>query len=275
MNKGQLIGEGNTAEVYAWGDNEVLKLFRKEFYLEGIEKEYSISKKINESGLPNPKVDKLIEVDGRMGIVYERIQGKSMLNSITMMPWSVGKDAKRLAEMHYRIHQCKLYGLPKQKEAMEKSINYTELLPDEIKQDIIKVLKRLPEGEVLCHGDYHPGNIIVHSDKEIVLDWMTATSGNAAADVARTLHILKDASLPNGMPFMIKILAKILRSRLTSLYLKHYRRLSGLSLEEIELWRLPIAAARLIEWVPEDEKKFLLKLIEKKLKAKNLKTMTL
>jgi len=230
MKKGTLIGHGNTAEVFTWGDKEILKLFRKEFPMQGIENEFLVSKEIQENGLPTPKVGDMVENEGRIGIIYERIFGGSMLEKICKKPWEIRKEAVQLAELHYRIHQCTIRGIPKQKEALEWSIKKTDSLSDEKKQKVLYILKKLPDREVLCHGDFHPGNVIVASGKAVVLDWMTATCGNPLADIARTKLILKDAAFPPQMPSFIKFVLAFLRNRLYSIYLKRYLELSNIDI---------------------------------------------
>src|SRR5262249_42867679 len=50
-----------------------------------------------------------------------------------------------------------------------------------------RVLDRLPAGDRLCHGDYHPGNVLLGADRTAVIDWTGAVRGVAEADHARTL----------------------------------------------------------------------------------------
>jgi uncharacterized protein (TIGR02172 family) len=269
--KGELIGEGNTAEVYAWGEKEILKLFRQNFYIEGIEREYRTSKEIERLGIPVPKAGIMIELEGRNGITYERIIGSSMLSQIMKKPFTGGKFAKDLAELHYQIHKCKGEGLPNYKEVLEWNIRHAELLTDIEKFAILNQLEQLPEGEALCHGDFHPGNIMTKEEKSYVLDWMTAAVGNPCADVARTVLLIKDAALPEGMPRMVGYIIERVRRRLAKIYLKKYLHLSGIKLEEINRWRVPIMAARLLEWVPEAEKNNLLKEIKQALNEKHNK----
>ena len=54
MNKGELIAEGRTAEVYAWGDREVLKLYRPWWPLVNIEYEIRICRAVHDAGIPSP-----------------------------------------------------------------------------------------------------------------------------------------------------------------------------------------------------------------------------
>ncbi len=66
--------------------------------------------------------------------------------------------------------------------------------------------------------------------------------------------LLKDAGLPETMSKMAQLFIRKMRNRLAANYLKYYCRLSGRKAEEIEVWRLPIIAARLTEWISESEK---------------------
>lgn len=93
---GKLIGQGRTSEVFDYGDNKIIKLFRKDFPKNAIEMEYMISLKLNESGMPSAKVFDFVECQGRFGIVYERIDGISMMRKISTKPWKAAEEAKGL-----------------------------------------------------------------------------------------------------------------------------------------------------------------------------------
>ena len=258
----QIIGEGNTAEVYTWKEGQILKLFRKEFPFGGIEKEYKVSKEVEKLGLPIPKAGEIIEYNGRIGILYERICGESLLMLITRKPWTTRQYVKKLAKLHYDMHQCQARNLGSYKEALEWNINHSSVLTDHMKQEILCLLKQLPAGDRLCHGDFHPGNIIKTKEDYIVLDWMTAASGCPGMDVARTALLMKDAALPGNIPLFIRVIINVMRGRMLKDYLRYYKRHSGMTQEEIDCWRLPIIAARLAEWIPENERNTIMREIE-------------
>lgn len=64
----EVLGRGRTAEVFAWGDNWVLKLF---YPGEGVERaaaqEYQNSRWAFQCGLPVPMVEGLVSISGRPG----------------------------------------------------------------------------------------------------------------------------------------------------------------------------------------------------------------
>lgn len=261
MGKGNLIGEGRTAEIFQWEENKVLKLYRKGIPKEEAEREYEITLNVYNKCKLAPKVYEMIETDDRSGIIYEKINGKTMLSIIGAKPWNIKKEAERFAELHKSIQKEVDFELPTYKSKLKENISYTDLLSSEIKTKLYKYIDELPEDNKLCHGDFHPDNILVTKDKQIVIDWMTATKGNPLADVARTSIMLKFAVVP-GKPWIVRKIIDVVRNKLYLEYLKHYLKISGTDIKEIEAWELPVAAARLIEWLPESEKKTLVNFID-------------
>ncbi len=56
----------------------------------------------------------------------------------------------------------------------------------------------LPDGDQVCHGDFHPDNIMLTPAGPRVIDWNNATSGNPLADIAWTSLILRMGEAPPG-----------------------------------------------------------------------------
>ena len=63
-----MVGVGNTAEVFDYGDGKVCKLFYQGYPKEAVEREYRNAKEVERLGLPVPKVFELVESEGRTGI---------------------------------------------------------------------------------------------------------------------------------------------------------------------------------------------------------------
>ncbi|WP_050900542.1 hypothetical protein [Paenibacillus elgii] len=90
-------------------------------------------------------------------------------------------------------------------------------------------------------------------------------SGHPDGDAARTRLVLDYASLPPGMPKPVKLLFTTLRRQLCRMYLKEYIRLTGSTMESMEAWLLPLAAARLVESITEEARSKLLELVNRQL----------
>jgi len=263
MPLGKLLGRGNTAEVYELKDNEneVLKLFYEKIPYEIIVREYETSMAICQLGIPSPNVQKLLELENKWGITYEKVSGKNFTQILASQPFLLRKHARLFAELQASFHTKTNEKLPSQKAYLSRNIQGTNLLMEEEKQKIVKYLEQLPEDDKICHGDYHSDNIIIMDGKAKILDWMTGTSGNPCGDVARTLLIMRDSYLPPSMPKATRILLETVRKMFAKQYVSHYMKITNSPFENIEKWDLPIMAARLVEGVPLPEKEALVQKI--------------
>lgn len=83
-----------------------------------------------------------------------------------------------------------------------------------------------PEPRAVCHGDFHPYNILIADDGVTgVLDWPHAIVADPAFDVATTLVILKFVPLEiTGLSAALRWVADAARPLLVASYLRHYRR---------------------------------------------------
>ncbi len=106
-----------------------------------------------------------------------------------------------------------------------------------------------PPGEIICHGDFHPGNVLLSDRGPILIDWTGATRGDLTADFARTRLMLQVGELPPGVPAAIRALAAVGRRTLWKLYERNYRRASSIRLDLVDRWTIVVAANRLTEAV--------------------------
>lgn len=187
-----------------------------------------------------------------------------MFSLLTISPFYINIMGKQTALIHSKIHKITIDGVLTVKEKLAWEINLAkELTPDE-KESLIKYLDRLPEKNNLCHFDFHPGNIMVDESKYQVIDWMTACAGDPAADIARAWLLLKYGEMINAdkkTALLISIMKTIIRGQ----YLRNICRLSHITRADIDKWILPVAAARLSEWLTAQERANLLKFIRIKL----------
>ena len=77
--KGSLIGFGRTADIFTWGDDQILKLFHENWSGAVVEEEARIGRPVRDMGLPVPAVSGTVADGGRFGVIYERVDGPTML----------------------------------------------------------------------------------------------------------------------------------------------------------------------------------------------------
>jgi len=265
MVKGELIGRERTADVFLWGEDRIIKLFTKDIPEKSIEDEFKISCFTNDYGITTPYAGGILQIEGRKGIVYERINGVSMGWILTLHPLKAKAEGYKFAKLHYNINKATISGIRNLKEQIISLTERTTLSVKE-KKEIIEYTRKLSEGNKLCHGDFQPDRVIVTRNNSFIVDWSNGVIGNPAFDVAMTSLILSYCTpIHKEGPIKGKLLDYSRKTFLKE-YIKAYVGFSNISYEEIESWMLPAAAVRLSLELPEKEKKELYNLIIQKLK---------
>lgn len=268
-----VIGRGRTAEILDWGEGRVLKLYVEGSHRDYVRREAGVSRFVHRAGLPAPAVydsdapDGLHEVDGRLGIVFERIDGPTMLRDLGARPWRLRTHSRELAALHARIHTASGDGLPVLRDRIERSIDRAvSLVGDGVRAAARGILRQLPDARRVCHGDFHPDNVILRNGGSVVIDWGPASAGHPAADVAWTVLLFRLAGTPPGTPLRLRVLVAIIRRAALRIYLRAYFRLTGFTWRDVKGWLGVVALLRLSDDIPE-ERASLLRLIERELPA--------
>lgn len=252
------LNQGRSAEIYLWEDNNVLKLFYSNYPEEMIHHEFRVAKIVEEAGIPCPKVEREIRYQTRLGIIYERIEGSSLLQILGSRPSSFLRQAQLFADLHLSIHRSEARELPSQRDLMEKSIQKSPLLSVEIKLNVLSYLKDLPDANAICHGDFQPSNIIMSSSGPKFIDWGGATRGNPVADVMASSLLISVISPPNETNYLLSKLFIMLQGKYSRIYKRRYFKNSPCSQKEIKKWTSAVAAAYIDKgFIPEEQEKVL------------------
>jgi streptomycin 6-kinase len=230
----ELLASGRTAEVFAWGPGRVLKLDRPEW--SGMSTfEASVLAIIADAGLPLARPHETVTVEDRTGVVLDRIDGP-MLSEVIV---AAGDDglvplAAQFVELHHALNERVLDALPDLVTGLAGGVRASGL-PGPLVDELLGLLDILDDGRrTLCHFDLHPGNVIVGSDRWVVIDWITASSGPPVADFARTLVL----DPPNSRTPRGRFMEIVERDGLQA------RRLDRAN---VDAWIRVVAAARLAE----------------------------
>jgi uncharacterized protein (TIGR02172 family) len=238
-----LVGRGYCADVYAWGDGRVLKLFHPRYGRAKAERELAVTRAVHAAGLPAPAAFDVAEADGRWGVVLERIDGPSMVDAVKARPWTLFAAARQLAELHADLHgRAVAVELPSQREELAAGIEASDRTAAE-KAAARRALAELPDGDAVCHGDFHPGNVLLAPRGPVVIDWSAATRGHPLGDVALTRRLFELAEMPAWEPRSVRLLLAVSRSLLHRTYLNHYGRLRGTTRRDADAWHHVVAVA--------------------------------
>lgn len=263
--KGKKIGSGWTAQVFEAGEGRAVKLFAPWVQNAWVEHEYRSMRYAYENGLPVPRADELRNDGNRCSIIMERIQGHSMMRDTMFCQHSkLALYGRILADLQVRIHAVKAPAkIPAIHQKLEQRINSASELPSAVKEAALAILKDLSPGDVLCHFDLHVNNIIMSPSGPVVIDWTGAVQGPPEADVARTWFLC--TLFPTARP--LKALLYPRYAYFYEEYLKKYISLNPINISLVEQWKIPVLAARISEERKPARKKYLLEILEQRLKV--------
>jgi aminoglycoside phosphotransferase (APT) family kinase protein len=138
--------------------------------------------------------------------------------------------------------------LPDLREVLATRIDDAALTPQR-RGFALQLLADLPSGDRLCHGDYHPGNVLVAADRVTVIDWAGAARGIPEADHARSLLLLRWADPLPDTALMSRGLISAGRAIFARTYARTYRDGSNLPLRQVNSWLVVHVAARISEGI--------------------------
>jgi tRNA A-37 threonylcarbamoyl transferase component Bud32 len=240
------------SDIVECDEGLVIKLYSSGVPREEVEEEIRLTRIARDQGILAPVILDLVQDTNRWGYSYEKVNGSTYMDLIADKGADIESLAFSFAFLHRTINARTEERLPSMKARLIDSIR-DGAISEELKEEACRAVDRLPEGRWFCHGDFHPGNVIVTDRGDRVLDWVDSASGHFLADVARTL-ILLEVWLPLKFDEMgIEVPAENIM-----LFRDHYRasylELSGENGDVLDKWLLPIAVARLCRAVPSEER---------------------
>ena len=163
-----VIGSGNTAMIQKETETIVRKQFHDSIPLAAIQREFQNHQRIHQDFPMTPQVYDCVDQSIRM----EYLQGESLGDLMQRHPLRVWGYMTTMVTLQKRLHALSIDGLP--------------LLQERYPGHTARVT-----GRSLCHGDFHPYNLLLVKKELYVIDWMDASIGNPMMDVARTFLLIR------------------------------------------------------------------------------------
>lgn len=204
-----------------------------------------------ERGYPVPKVLTVLAPGDLLDLpvqIMERAAGTTMLDALKAAPWRARQLVDQLAALHLRLHAIGPRGwpgatapeaLPQARLGLARRAA-AELddraLADALERAQVLVTACSTTGQVVvCHGDFHPLNVMVDGAQACVIDWTDAGLGPREADVSRTALLFHLAALAADSRVERAVLSTV-GPVLARRYLRTYRRGAHLDADQMRRW---------------------------------------
>ena len=243
------IAHGNTSDIWPWTEQTVVKILRPGIPAHWAAIEADIVARVHAAGLPVPATDGVVEVEGRTGIVLERIEGESMWERMKAGPSQVPDLLAMLVDLQVQLHAAEVDGLPDLSRRLGVKIDEAVQIPAADRRRAQAMLAGLPAGNALCHGDFHPANIALTAHGPIVLDWFDAATGHPAADLVRSSLLMRPPEENSWLSGATQELLDLVHSS----YVCWLAQLGLIDARVFAPWEAVVAVARMSEPVPTDD----------------------
>jgi Ser/Thr protein kinase RdoA (MazF antagonist) len=127
----------------------------------------------------------------------------------------------------------KAWWMPDLKQRFHDDLVSNDRLSADLKKNLLGILGGLPDGQALCHCDFHAGNVFFDGAKYTVIDLLQVSRGDPAADAACSY-----------------VAYSFTDRELAEYYLNRYCGESGISEKSVRQW-LRVYAGTLLGQVPE------------------------
>jgi aminoglycoside phosphotransferase (APT) family kinase protein len=225
-------GEGFDSEIHLvhlagpslppdWSQPLVLRILPTPDRLADAHREAAIQDRVADLGYPAPRILHVFapgELTDRPAQVMQRAPGALLLDDLLRRPWTARRLVRRLAELQVRLHALPTDDLPDTDDLLDRRLR----LPRNVASDgahpelgraldqIEALAPRLRDApRSICHGDFHPLNVLSDGGSATVIDWTDAGLGDRHGDLARTLLLFDMAAIAATNPAERVVLAGV------------------------------------------------------------------
>lgn len=197
------IGEGENGHVYRLDEETIIKVMDKKTVNDAlIEREKKNAREAFVLGVPTAISYQIADVDGSPGIIYEKLEGKTIQELVAddpeRMEELVAKEARLLKRVH-QIHVPEETALsPLEELFLERLRDVSEFMTVSEVEQLQKLIGTLSGRRNYIHGDYHHGNVIVNGKELFLIDMFNSSYGHPMYDLMS--HYMLGAQIAKADP---------------------------------------------------------------------------
>ncbi len=196
----RLLNEGGQSKIYEYAGDTVLRVPKREMDYDSIHYEFRVYRFL-EGKLPVPRVHEVAEYRDVPCLVMEKLSGTDLFSVLRKRPLRIASVPGILTGLHGSLFSLKTSdAFNTNHDKARYCIGKASNLDAALKEKLFTLLDRLPSGTTLCHGDFHPGNIIESGKNRYVIDWSSATIGSPLFDIAHTYLLLMNTPRLENVP---------------------------------------------------------------------------
>lgn len=205
-----VIGQGGHGTIYQIGDDTIVKVYRDHSPLQIIENERQYAKNAFVSGISTAIAYDVVQTEEGYGVIFEMINGTTLGRYLRAHPEKVDEYGVKFADLLYSLHNTNaspdLY--PDFHDVyLDRFEKAKEFIDPEDAEKLKDVIRAIPRGKGMVHGDYHPNNVMIDDEGELLLiDMADISRGNGFFDMGGSFMLMHEIA---GVPILKNIVRRI------------------------------------------------------------------
>ena len=233
----ELIVERPNKAVYK-DKGRTIKLFVENYSKANILNEAVNQARVEETGLHVPSLLEVIKIENRWALISEHIEGTTLEKLMKEHPEKEDEYLNLFIDTQLKILNKRAPLLGRIKDKMKRKITTTEIIDNSIKYELLQRLEGMPTDYCVCHGDFHPSNVVLKENGEVyIIDWAHVTQGSPIFDAARTYLLFRLEG----------------KEKLSEKYVTLFEEKSGMKRKEILRCVPIVACTQKMKGVPEEQ----------------------
>lgn len=199
------IGAGAFGRVYRLDAERVVKVYDPNVNpLATIERERKGARQAFIHGIPSAIPFQTVRVGNEVGIIYELIDARNIGEAVSAQPERAREFGERMAQLARQLHTTRFGAgdLPDARLIFHVWVDRAQqsgLYANATIAKLREFVDGIPNKDTFVHGDFHPANIMVMPNDELMLiDMGDASMGNPVIDLAGMFHVVRIAARRPG-----------------------------------------------------------------------------
>lgn len=182
------IGRGAKAAVYRLDPETIVKVVfdTGEETVADIERERVLARTAFVAGIPTAISYDVVRVGDRFGAVYELLNANTLADLVASGTWTAERAGTAMADIMAQMHETHVNvdSMPSARGIqLDEFSLFDGRIDDVLYQRMHALVADLADDDLLIHGDYHAGNIMVQDDEPLLIDMDTLAHGNPVLEL--------------------------------------------------------------------------------------------
>ena len=177
----KVIGHGYYGTIYRLSKDTIVKVYSHAMTLDRIENERELARKAFVLGVPTAIPMDIVKVGEFYGSVFELLDAETLCERIIKDVGNIDKYVKQSVDVLKVIHSAELKPgelSDKKEEVLGWAKEIQPMLPKDVGNRIISLVKGIKEDNHMLHGDYHIKNVMMIGEDPFIIDMDTLSMGS-------------------------------------------------------------------------------------------------